>query len=159
MAFSIRIYGTVDSFPSMDELIEILEESDFEVTLETEDEEGDEENWTELLIFESSLDGPISVYRLVEPDILTAEVDKLKETLGEYEESPEGNLLLNVFENCAIGFGIEAPEEIANDDNTLLLSSLVAQILAQRTDGVYSVDSEGFFNENGELIFELASEE
>ncbi|MCC7391317.1 hypothetical protein IT571_03040, partial [Candidatus Sumerlaeota bacterium] len=54
MALAIRIYGTVDVFPSMDEIIEQLEESDFEVTLETEEDEEDEENWQRLYVYESS---------------------------------------------------------------------------------------------------------
>lgn len=159
MALAIRIYGTVDVFPSMDEIIEQLEESDFEVTLETEEDEEDEENWQRLYVYESSLDEPISIDRFDGSHPLREEIDALKETLQEYEQCAEGDYLQNTLDSCAIAFAVEAPEEIAEDDNALMLATLIAQIIAQRTDGVYCVDSEGFFNQNGDLIFELANED
>jgi hypothetical protein len=159
MSLMIRVYGTVEAFPTMDELIEQLEEGEFEVTLETEEDDDDEDNWTDLFVYESSLDEPVSIRRFEDPDTLKDEIQALKDTLSEYEESEEGSHLLNVLENCSVAFSVEAPEEIAEEDNALLLCTLLAQILAQRSDGLYSVDSEGFFNENGELIFELASED
>jgi hypothetical protein len=47
MSLMIRVYGTVEAFPTMDELIEQLEEGEFEVTLETEEDDDDEDNWTD----------------------------------------------------------------------------------------------------------------
>ena len=144
--------------PSREELQEALEESDFEVTLEGE-EDDEETAWIDLEVYESSLDGPIALSRITDADMLEEEAAEYVEVLTEQNPSEEAKFLLNVFENCSIGFSIELPEEVAEDDNALMLCMVLAQTLAEKCDGIYSVDNEGLFDETGELIFELAEED
>lgn len=141
----------------MDDVLEALEESDFEATIESDDE--DEDDWTELMIFESCLDGPITLFRYLDTRELNQEVKNLVAMLASHRESDGGRHLLGTFDNCIMCFGIEVPEEMAEDDNALLLCLVLAQLLSQRCDGIYCVDDEGFFDDSGDLILELASGE
>jgi len=157
MSLTISIYGSTDANLEIDELIEILEEAEFEVTVEEEEErEDDSDPWTDLLVFEASIDGPISLSRLDGSGEQEKEVAGLLSALREVKKCRETKYISNLLENLAIGFTIEVPEEMAEDDNALLLASLLAQILAQKSDGIYCVDGEGFFDESGDLILELA---
>lgn len=157
MPLTIRIYATVDTCPSLEEIVDALEESEFEVTIETEDEEDDE--WNDAMIYESSLDGPITLTRDDSGDY-DEELEEYTKALGNGSghEAEEGSLL-HTLQNTVAIYGIEAPDEIGDEDNALLLCSIMAQILAQKTDGVYCVDGEGFFDETGELIFEVAKDD
>ncbi len=157
MSLSIRVYGTIDQLPSIDELMELLEENEFEVAMETDDEDGDD--WEELHVFESSLDRPVSVLRILEPPVMTSEAEGLLKELTTQNGSEESHVLVETLQNCVNMFGIELSEEMAEDDTALLLSSLLAQIFALKTDGIYCVDNEGFFDDSGELVFELAADE
>lgn len=157
MGMNFRIYGSVESIPSMDEIIETLEESDFEITLENEDE--DEDEWTQLMVYESSMAGPITLFRFVEGDDLPEAIEELMEAISENPDSDEGNQLLGILENCTIGYGVDLSDELVEDDNAIVLSQLLAQYLAQKCDGIYVVDEAGFFNETGDLIYEALVEE
>lgn len=156
MALSIKVYGNADSFPSIEEIIDFLEESEFEITIETEDD--DEDDWEELYVFESSLDCAIDVVRCDEDEEIEEEVKNLLESMNG-STTEEAAVIRQTLENRAIVMGIELPEEAEDDDNALVMCSLLAQYLAQRCDGIYCVDGEGFFDETGELILELADVE
>jgi hypothetical protein len=151
-----RIFGSVDSIPAMDDLIECLEEGEFEVTFESEDE--DEENWSEIQIYEASLDGPVVLFRMVDGDALGEELSDAIDALTE-DESEEALNVRGALESASIGYGIDLPDDLTEDDNALVLCQVLAQFMAQRCDGIYSVDGEAWFNEAGELILEYASEE
>lgn len=156
MGVSFRVYGTVDAFPSIDELIEVLEDSEFEVTIETEDE--DEDEWSDLLVFEPSIEGPVNAFRL-DGNEFDDEVEDLLDALKGCEPGQENSDLVRTLQNAVICFGVDLPDDLVDDDNALLVASLLAQQFAARCDGVYCVDGEGFFDDSGELILELATGE
>lgn len=156
MSFSIRVYGTVDAVPSYEEILEALEENELEATAEVGD---DDDPWAEMLVYVSDLDGPISIVCHSDQEPLREETKELIERFSTQDESEEAHRLVNAFESAVVAFTVEIPDEMAEDDTALLMTSLVAQILAQKTDGIYSVDAEGFFDETGELLFAPAEEE
>lgn len=154
-----RIFGSVDSLPTMDEIIEMFDEAEFEVTLESESGEDDEDEiWSELLVYESSLDGPISLFRYEDPDDFAEALESATEPL-EGQESEDAESVLAFLKGCPYGFGIDLPDEMADDENALVMCSVLAQYLAQRCDGLYLVDSDAWFNEAGEMVLEFAEEE
>lgn len=158
MGLSFRVYGTNEAIPNVDEIIEFLEESEFEVTIESDDEE--EEEWNELFVYEASLDEPVSLYRLTEEDGAEDEVETVLSHLTENGNGDESaKELRHTIENCMVIYGVDVPDEAEDDDNALVLSSLIVQLLAQKCDGIYCVDGEGFFNDAGDLIYELVEGE
>jgi hypothetical protein len=161
MAVSFKIYGTIDTTPNFDEITELLEESDFDITIELdgEDEDEDAEDWGELFIYEASLDEPISLYRISEEDDLEEELEHVLKHFGGNGHGDEIKDLRHTLDNCVVIYGVEVPEECEDDDTALVLASLIVQTMAQRCDGIYCVDGEGFFNDAGDLIYELAEED
>jgi organic radical activating enzyme len=156
MALSISIYGVLFALPSIDELIETLEESEFEITMETEESE---EDWEELLVFESSLEGPIDVIRYMERSEYAQDLSRIKDCLENQDDSKSRRQILESVENCAAAYRIDVPDEMEDDDNALLIAIILAQTFVQRIDGFYCVDGEGFFDESGDLILEVAKNE
>jgi hypothetical protein len=162
MALSFFVFGTDDEFPSSLELLDILEESDFEVSLEDDEDDEDhedDEDWTTLLIFEESLEEPITVKRLTDE----SEFDELAAQLAEAARSAGDGAavkdLVDHFEAATIGFTVELHDANEDDDNALLLCALIAQTLAARCDGIYSAGGGAFFDETGELLLDLAGAE
>jgi len=160
MAVTFRVYGTVESVPSDDDLIDFLEENNFEdLSIETEevDSEDEDENsgWAEWLIYEPNLDEPVAVTRIVEDEAFGAEIDRIVARLSTAsKDSDEVRELRHVIDNCVVVYAVELPEEYADNDEAMMLTSMVAQFLAQKSDGIYCVDEEGFFNDAGDLIYE-----
>jgi hypothetical protein len=143
----------------MDEIIEMFEDAEFDVTLETETEEDDEDvAWSELLVYESSLDGPISLFRYEEPEDYAEALEAAMAPL-EGQESEDAEGVRAFLESCSYGFGIDLPDEFADEENALVMCSVLAQFLAQRCDGLYLVDTDAWFNEAGEMVLEFAEEE
>lgn len=140
----------------MDEIVEFLEESDFDVTIECEE---DEEEWTEILIFEESLVEPIRVTRMEDEETVEEELNTLYDLLSPEENNPDYKDLFHTLSNCISVYGAELPDDCEEEDNALLLSNLVAQCFAQKVDGVYTVDDEGIFDDSGELLFEQLVED
>jgi len=159
MSMSFRIFGSVDALPSPDELVETLAEHDFDLTVENEEGDEEDEEWVELMVYESSIDGPIRLFRYTDSDQLSGDMGDLMDTLAEEEESEEAQQVLGILENCTVGYGIDLSDEIEEDDNALLLCSLLAQLIAQKCDGIYSVDDQAYFNETGDLMYAMAEEE
>ncbi len=155
MSLSIRVYGTIDAVPTIDELIDHLEERDFEITIETEDD--DEEDWTELLIFESSVERPLDVTAYNDDNDFGQEYARIKETVKALGETSEIADIKKTISNCTIIVGIELPEEAVDDENALILCCLIGQFIAQKTEGFYCVDEEGFFDSAGDLILEATT--
>lgn len=158
MPMVFRVFGSVDSVPTMDEIIEMFDEAEFEVTLETENEEDDEDVWSDLLVYESSLDGPINLFRIEDEDAFAETVEQALEPL-EGQEADDAEAVRSVLESCTVAYGIDLQDEFADDENALVMCSVLAQFLAQRCDGLYLVDSEAWFNEAGEMVLEFAEEE
>lgn len=161
MAVLFRVYGTVETAPPEDELVDFLEDNGFEdITVETEEVEEDIEElegWTELLVFEPSLEEPVSIARLVDDDAFNQELESISGKLnGNGTAGEELKELRHTLDNCVMIYCVEIPEEYADHDDTLMLANMVAQFLAQKADGVYCVDQEGFFNDSGDLIYEVA---
>lgn len=156
MGLSFRVFGTNDVIPAIDEITDLLEESEFDISVETEEDE-DEESWSSFLLFEGSVDEPINVFRIESSDAIDEELEKIRELIS--DEDKDAKDLVHTLENCVVVFGIDLPDDIEDDDNALMVGSLVSQFLAQRTDGVYAVDSEGIFNDAGDLIYEMIQEE
>lgn len=156
MALRMTIYSTLDGYPSIDELLEALEEYEFDATIECEEDE--EEEWEDLYVFESSIEGAIEISRSDQRNEIVSALNGTRTSVERFCTNGSREQILQVFDNCVMIFEIEIPEELVNDDNALLLGSLLAQTLAARTDGIYCVDSEGYFDELGELLFERAAE-
>ncbi len=160
MSISFRIYSTLEGCPLLDDLIEALEELDFEIEVESELEEDEDGMWDDVLVWESSLEEPVRVVRLTNLDEIGADTGKLLELLNlQSNHCSERVFLEGVLKSCVGGFIVEIPETMAEEDNALLLGSQVAQFLSSRCDGFYVVDSEGVFDDNGEFLLELIEEE
>ena len=157
MGLSFRVYGTLELTPTLDELIEILEEGEFDATIESDGE--DEVDWSEFLIFEASLDEPISLYCIDDEDGINDDLDHILSRLMHNGNQEDAKELIHILQNTVSIYGVDVPEEHEDDDNALLLCSLLVQYLAQKTDGIYCVDAEGFFNDSGDLIYEVVQEE
>lgn len=157
MAISFRIYGTLEAIPTLDEVADYLEESDFEVTIECEEE--DEDDWEEIFVYEESLAEPARVFRTDDGDSIEEELEEVLKIIDRSNPSQEVKDLLHTLSNCVVVYGVELPDEAEEDENALILTSLVAQCLAQKVDGVYTVDAEGIFNDAGDLIYEMAVED
>lgn len=155
MALCFHVFGTDDELPAPRELQEILEDSEFEVSFEMEEEDEDnEEEWFQLLVYESSLDEPVTVL-LLEDDELREQVEELSALLKRLGELPEATEIRALLEAAVAGFRIEFPDGGEDDENALLLCNLIAQSLAQRTGGFFTVDNEAIFDETGELMLEF----
>lgn len=155
MALCFRVFGTDDELPPPRELQEILEESEFEVSFEMEEEDEDnEEEWFQLLVYESSLDEPVTVVFL-EPDELQEEIEELRSILCRMGDVPGSTEIRGQLEAALAGFRVEFPDGEEDDENALLLCHLIAQSLAQRTGGFFTVDNEAIFDEAGEMMLEL----
>lgn len=168
MPITFRVYGTSDTCPPPDELIEALEELEFEVTIEDDSskedsdedsEEGEEAHWTELEVYEESIDGALKVTRLTEEDDFSDEIEELLTALAQEKKTKETRQLTRVLQNCVSCYEIELADDLTEDDNALLLCSTLAQQLAQRCEGVYCLGEEGFFSEAGDFLLSLAEEE
>src|SRR5690606_7793112 len=109
---------------SIEEIIDFLEESEFEITIETEDDE--EDNWEELYVFESSLDCAVDLVRCDEDEEIEEEVKNLLESMNG-STTEEAAVIRQTLENRAIVLAIELPEEAEDDDNALVMCSLLAQ--------------------------------
>lgn len=152
MALSYRIFGTIETIPSLEEIADYLEEGDFDVTIECEEE--DVEEWTELFIYEEALEGgPARLFRIEDSDAIEEELSVVLNMLGKNGDSAEFKELRHQLSNCVVVYGIEL-QDGDEDDNALLLTCLAAQCLAQKADGVYTVDTDGIFSDDGELIYE-----
>lgn len=154
MAISFRVYGTDYEPPAPSELLDALEESEFEVSLETEEEDEDnEEEWFQLFIYETSLDEPVTV-ALLEEDELSQEVGQLNKQVHSLNGSTDLHDLKHQIDGTIIGFRVEYPHD-DEDENALLMCHLIAQILSQKTSGFFTVDKEAIFDDSGELLAEL----
>lgn len=159
MALCFQIFGTDDELPTPREILDVLEESDFEVSIELEEEDEDNEReWTELLIYESSLEEPVTVY-ILGLDELDESIATLKQSLRQFNGSIDLKEINHQVDNIVVGFRIEYPNEDLDDENPLLMSHLIAQILTQKTSGFFTVDEEAIFDETGDLLLELAEVE
>ena len=49
-------------------------------------------------------------------------------------------------------FALRRPLDHSDESMLETLSTTVAQFLAQQTDGVYQIDGEGWFNDEGEVL-------
>lgn len=160
MSVLFRIYATTESCPALDDLIEVLEESDFEITLESELDEDEDGVWEDVLVWDANLEEPLSVIRLTDVEEVRTDSVQLLEQLGlGPNHCKEREFLERALKNCAGAFTVEVPETLADEDNALLLASQLAQFLSQRTDGFYTVDSEGIFDDSGDLLLELVEGE
>lgn len=154
-----RIYGSLESTPSAEEITESLEESEFDVTIEAEEGDGGDEAWTSLLVYETSLEEPIPVFRYADDDDLEQDLAELTELLEDEENSKEKNAVLRQVGNSGVGYGVDLPDDLIEDDNAIVMCSLLAQFLAQKCSGFYTVDSGAFFSESGDLMYAMAVEE
>ena len=160
MSMMFRIFGSVDAPPSADELLETLGEKDFDLTLENEEEDEDEEeSWAELMVYESSMDGAIRLFRYTEGEQLSDDLSSLMDGLADREDAEQAGQILGLLENSTVGYGIDLPDELEGDDNAILLCSLLAQMLAQKCDGIYCVDDEYYFTETGDLMLATVEED
>jgi hypothetical protein len=157
MPLVFYVYGSVDSLPTLDEVIETIAEAEFDIEVETEDDDEDAE-WQELEIFEDSIDGAIKVSRMLDKEDLGENLQVAIESLEE-DGSAEANKLAAILGECSLGFTVELADDLAEDDNALVLGKALANYLAERCDGVYSLDGDAWFDNTGELILEFITEE
>ncbi len=73
------------------------------------------------------------------------------------DSTDEARSLKEILNETIVTYSIDLDEEMVEDDNVMLVAMLTAQFLAQKCAGVYCVDSEGFFDETGELLYEVLS--
>ncbi len=160
MSVSFRIYSTVEGCPLLEDLIEALEELDFDIEVESELEEDEDGFWEDVLVWDSGLEEPVRVVRQTNGEEIGSEAGNLLGLLNlQSNHCSERVFLEEILKNCTGGFVVEIPESLAEEDNALLLGSQIAQFLSQRCDGFYVVDSEGVFDDNGEFLLELIEEE
>ncbi len=114
MSILFRIYATTDACPSLDDLIEWLEESDFEITLESELDEDEDGLWEDVLVWDANLEEPVSALRLTDGDEVRDDCIQLLEQLGlGPNHCKEREFLEKVLRNCTGGFIVEVPESMA----------------------------------------------
>lgn len=158
MALCFRVFGTDYEPPAPREILDALEESEFEVSLETEEEnEDDEEEWFQLFLYETSLDEPVTIF-VLEDDELEDELSELGKLIVNVNGDADLADLKHQVESTVLGFRIEYPTD-DDDENALLMCHLIAQVVAQKISGFFTVDREAIFDDSGELLVELAEVE
>jgi hypothetical protein len=159
MAICFCVFGIDDELPPPREILEALEECDFDVSLETEEEDDEiEEEWFQLKIYETSLEEPIEV-TLLDNDELQERVDELRDQIGHCDDSEVVSRLSHQLGSAVIGFRVEYLDDASEDENALLMCNVIAQILSQKLSGFFTVDNAAIFDDTGELLMELVEYE
>lgn len=159
MSFYVRVFSLAEDFPSLNALCdELLEEGyEFATSPGKEEPEFQEENWHSMVLQYDESQKPIFLERNTVNDEDSLFKEEQKEFLDELKELPYSKgqkKAVEVVKKAVQVYAFELDEELTEAGWEFLETML--DFLCDATDGYVQVDEEGIYDQEGNLLVEMA---
>lgn len=159
MSFYVRVFSLAEDFPSLNALCdELLEEGyEFATSPGKEEPEFQIENWSSMVLQYDESQKPIFLERNTINDEDALFKEEQKEFLDELKELPYSKgqkKAVEVVKKAVQVYAFELDEELTEEGWAFLETML--DFLCDATDGYVQVDEEGIYDQEGNLLVEMA---
>ncbi|MFN4258836.1 MAG: hypothetical protein ACK4RK_06030 [Gemmataceae bacterium] len=145
-----RVFGVSTAEPDPAALMERLHEAGFPVR---GDFHGDDQGWFRVALTYAADAPPLDVQRyLASEEGIRAELNNWAAWLETFETNPHHGRLMEHMIATQQLFTMPRPLPPAPGERVDALCLCLCQFLAQRTEGVYQIDDQGFFTADGTLL-------
>lgn len=159
MSFYVRVFSQVEDFPSLSALCdELLEEGyEFATSPGKEEPEFQVEDWKNIVLQYNENNQPITLDRNTIKDEDTLFKEEQKEFLDEVKGLPYSKgqkKAAEILKNAVQIYAFELDDDLTEEGWDFL--ECILDFLCDATDGYVQVDEEGIYDQEGNILVEIA---